>query len=356
MNQVKFVDDRIKEVKDWLKKYPGLTIVPSYEKNDFYKYEDCNVNDKSIREGYKNVLQRYDYLRSIAIKGKMTSEQLEEVYSANIGGEFGYNDYVIKLSNSFNVSIVDAAYVVNKYGNLENLFKKENKNELDKRLIKEFDKHVCDLDETNDEHVFSRIATAIIGIYNCDLKNNYFLFTSDKLKEAIDKLNETEKRIIKEKFYHPINTMPATNQICRKLNMPVDIYHSNLVNIFRKLCILNEINPFIIDFTDYINRSDISLSKKEQLIDSHLKIRTLIDEKNKLYNTFLKDSLVNSNGYFNLENSHATEFDYKPNDRIEFKRIKCIIDHQTRVQCDHVEKNRKYMKRINGKKSYYENK
>ena len=206
------IDEKIKSMAEWIKKYPKATFVHI---NGNRKVEDILKEYSSNDEKYENLLEEYkkmqsyyDYARYRKSQGKLTDEQLENAKEANIRGVFGYSRKVEELAKKYGYNEEDVICLLEKYDSIENFLKLylnnkiKDKSEMD--LASSNLRTVIDIDNNPNSDNYDALVKDLIEIYDKFTKKNtkskLFIYSSEIIDEKLKELRERERLAIEKRY------------------------------------------------------------------------------------------------------------------------------------------------------------
>lgn len=216
------VDEKIDSLIEWRKKYPKLDMEKKSQKKvtTILKNEYSNSDEEyeKIKEEYNKMKKYYNYIRIRKSQGLLSEEQILKCQDGNIHGVFGYSSQITELTEKYKVSRDDAEYLLTKYETLDNFYEKYKSNTIiddrDKKIARIIIKNVIDMDcGFNDgyDEIYDKI-TSTVNENNSsrELKYELKIYSSEKLKDAINSLNEKEKKVYTLKYGLVDGTTPQS--------------------------------------------------------------------------------------------------------------------------------------------------
>lgn len=150
---------------------------------------------------YETLKKYYDYIRVRRSNGKLSEELCTRCKEGNVRGVFGYPTETGERTKAIGVTEEQMDRILSNYGTFENfvvLYRKGEVNREDIELAEYILKNVVDID-------FSPLSSNYDALY-CDIflipssSRNINLYSSKKLKEAIQTLTPQERRVIEERY------------------------------------------------------------------------------------------------------------------------------------------------------------
>ena len=194
--------EKIKEMAEWVKKYPNARLVNINNIEDVLReYSDSDDDYKKLLEEYKIIQSYYEYARIRKSKGKLTDKQSNEIKDANVGGVFGYSDEIEDLSKKYRFDKQDVLYLLNKYQSIKNFYKLYFRNEIedafDFNLAKsKIIRNAIDIDGDLYSAGYNGLVNDLM-----ESSSEIFIYSSKMIDEALTSLKpEITSNIVRKKY------------------------------------------------------------------------------------------------------------------------------------------------------------
>ena len=195
------IDEKIDSLIEWVLKYPNATVVTEVKDEILREYAKTDDQYRKIVEEYKRMQGYYKYARSRKSRGKLKEEQSARLKEGNVGGVFGYSAKIEQTAEKYGIDEYEVYKLLSRYGTMEEFYKlyKSGKieREDDKLLASSVISNIIDIDEKFDPN-YDTLYRQIIQKKETDL--GLYLYSSEKLKEAIAELKENEIEVIERRF------------------------------------------------------------------------------------------------------------------------------------------------------------
>lgn len=312
------IDEKINFLIEWVKKYPKARpekmsseyLVKEYAKND-EEYE------KLCKE-YKQINKYYEYLRIRNTHHAIKPEQFEKCKNGDVGGVFGFSDKTIEKYQKLGLNKQEMVYIILNFGSIENLVDdfKNGKIKGSNSFIQQF----FDVDMSENKGYYKLIEKIVPNIPN----GKILFFSSERLKEAIEMLDDKQRKIIEENFGLKNGTSPKSLlQIGKEINVSKQRASQVEKDALNKLSKAKMKKEFLFDIKKILGNKYITPQEKSI-------IENAID---KIYEDFL---LIDKNGIKKNEESEIIKlFDFlkKKNKLFRIRKGKQNINEAIGVKC-----------------------
>lgn len=196
------INEKIDALIAWIEKYPKAKISSKPPRKVLIEYSKEGADYKQLLEEYEKMQKYYEYIRHRKYQGKLSDEQLLKCKEGNIGSTFGYSTQIELLAKQYGRTEKDIDYILSNYGTMDNfynLFKQQKlKNTQDKLLARSIINNVIDIDFDPNSSCYDDLYRFIVD--KKDEDTSLSLYSSKRLNDALQELNEREQYLLEMKF------------------------------------------------------------------------------------------------------------------------------------------------------------
>lgn len=274
MKKIYDIESSIKELKEWIEKYPKLTV-------DKKVKDEVFGDDTTLKEEYEKIRKMYGYLRAEKSKNNMSEEQINRCKEANIGGVFGYSEKIEFIAKTWGYSVKKVLEILAEYGSIEGFYEAYVNGEINMSqddeiyIRRNVFKTTHDIEMNNNKN-YNLLASALATPKS---RKELIYYSKSKLIEALKKnISELDMKTLTLRFGLADGKFRTLEEAGKEFNVSRERIRQVEARALRKLRKTRD-NAFI-----ELNMSELKEEEKQEVLEANKKLSILdtpVEEKEK---------------------------------------------------------------------------
>lgn len=216
------IDEKIDALIEWQQNHQDIIVERKKSKQQIstrtiYKLKELaekeGVEFSKVEARYKKLQNYNEYVRVRESRGKLTDEQWDRCKEGNLRGKFGFPSEIENQADKLKIEPSKVDEIISRYGTVENFVQMYRNGKLSEEEVIMYNNNLTNnMIDMDYNPLFANYSLLIGAIFGTSLdKNEFMIFSSEKLEEALTTIALREMEVMKLRF-------GLTDGKCKTLN------------------------------------------------------------------------------------------------------------------------------------------